>query len=525
MRSLVVKSAVLGLVLLALPLGALAERASFDGHMQVRVEVQTAQEWELLGTVTDDVWSPDGISVDFPWGVGVGPGSFDVRVAPDKRAALEQSGLRYIVIDDDIGPELTRQVERPLSRGDFDEYMTLLEMYGYINNLATQRPDLCEVFSIGDSLQGRQMWVLHITGETPGPKPAVFYEGVIHAREWIAGPVVLYLANHLVSNYDTDREVEALVDGLDIYLAPCVNPDGYEYTWDTYRLWRKNRRNNGDGTYGVDLNRNWSVGWGGGGSSGDTGDETYRGPFAFSEPETCVLRDYITADPNILAFMDYHSYSELILWPYGYTSAEPPEPDRTTFYTLGYAMQDLIYDVHGHLYDAGPIYSTIYQASGGSVDWAYGDQGRIGFTIELRDTGQYGFQLPPEQILPTCEENLPAILHLTQWAADQRGVHLSFPAGLPDALTPGTPAVVEVKVEATYDSLVPDSETLHYRYDGGAFQTTPLTHLGGNLYQATLPGAACADAPEYYFSAEGGEHRRRLFPRHRAGGDLHRPGG
>jgi len=467
-------------------------RVSFAGHQLVRVNVQSEADLALLQTISPDLWT------DYP-----GIGQIDARIPPERVDALKASGLSYVVLDDDIGPETSRHLNRSPFRGAFDDYMTLDEIVQYLDTLIAARPDLCERFSIGQSVQTRPLWVLHITGPGSGPKPAVFYHAGIHAREWITEPVVLYLANYLVTNYDTDPAVQNLVDTLDIYLAPCVNPDGYTYCWNTYRLWRKNRRNNGDGSYGVDLNRNFAYGWGGGGSSGTPSDETYRGPSAFSEPETQAIRDFIVGHPDILAYMDYHSYAQLIMWPYGYANVLPPEPDRTTFNTLGLEMKALIYAVHGVQYDQGPIYSTIYQASGGSVDWVYGAEGRFGFTIELRDTGQYGFELPPEQILPTCEENLPAILHLTQFAADQVGVHFSFPDGLPDVRPGGEPTAVQVEVTTSYDTLVPGSPTLHYRHDGGAFQAVPLVLVSGNLYEATLPPAACTDHPEFYFSAEG----------------------
>ena len=472
---------------------ALRDGGPYAGHQLVEVEVNTDADLDRLMEISPDLWT------DYP-----GPGMVPARIPPDRLADLQASGLKYVVLDDDLGPETIRHFFRDPLRGTWDDYMNLSEMNAFLDSLVQARPDLCSRITIGGSLEDRPVWVLHITGPNAGPKPAVFYHSLIHAREWIGGPVVLYLADYLVSNYDTDPQVQHLVDTLDIYLAPCVNPDGYSYTWTNYRLWRKNRRNNGDGTYGVDLNRNFGYGWGGPGSSSYTGDETYRGPYAFSEPETQVIRDFITNDTNILAHMDYHSYSELILWPFGNPCSPPPDPDRATFEAVGYQMQADIYNVHGHTYTAGPICTTIYAASGGSIDWSYGDQGRLGFSIELRPTSSYpGFELPPSEILPTCEENLPAILTLTDWAASQMGMQIELPNGWPRAVLPGAPTDVDVQIVPQYDTLVAGSPTLHYRTGGGAFQAVPLTWVAGNDYIATLPAFGCGDAPEFYISAEG----------------------
>ena len=467
------------------------------GDQVVLVDIRSAEALEQILAMDLDLWS------DYP-----GIRQVPVHVSVAERDALAAAGFSFSVINPDLWAtyqrELSEHAQAP--RQPFDQYPTLDEIIAFINNLAATHPELCEVFSIGNSIEGRPIWVLHIAGTGGDHKPAVFYHGLQHCREWIGGPVVLYLADYLVNNYGTNPDVTAMVNALDIYLAPCVNPDGYAYTWTTgNRLWRKNRRNNGDGTYGIDLNRNWLGGWGGVGSSGNTGSETYRGPSPFSEPETAALSNFITTNFGIIAYMDYHSFDELILWPYGYVNIVPPEPDYTTFNTMGTEIQSLIQGVHGVTYAQGPIYSTIYQCSGGSVDWTYGREDRLGLSIELRPSGNdpNGFILPPDQILPTCEENLPAIVHLTQWAAAQSRLALSLPNGAPAVLAPAADTPIDVDVRYFGQQLVADSLLLHYRYDGGAFQTAPLVPVSGDLYRGTLPGTTCGGSPQYYFSAEG----------------------
>ena len=484
------------LIILAIMLSAtaMAEPVSYSGHKLVRVDVFSPADLETLLRISPDIWSD-----------AVGLGLLDARIPPEHMPALEASGLPYEVLIEDIGPLATAHLDSSLGRGTWDSYMDLAQMTAYINELAASKPELCEVFSIGTSIEGRDIWVLHLAGTNPDPKPAVFYHSTIHAREWITAPVVLYLATYLVDHYGSDPGVTAIVNGLDIYIAPCVNPDGYSYTWTDERMWRKNRRDSGGGTYGVDLNRNFGYAWGfdDSGSSPSPYSETYRGTAPFSEPETQALRDFFIAHPDIVAYMDYHSYGQYVMWPWGFQCTTPEEPHGTIFSTLGNTMADLITGVHGKPYNATPICLGLYSVNGGSVDWAWGDRGAYALTIELRDKGTYGFVLPPQQILPTCEENLPAIMYLTEWAAAYRGTTISLPAGVPDLLPPGVPTTIAVEIETKYDTIVPDSALLHYRYGGGAYQTLPLTHVDGSLHQVTLPAARCDDAPEFYFSVEG----------------------
>lgn len=480
--------------------GQAADLGIKPGDQVVRVEVTTAERLTELESMGLDIWSHE---------IGVGP--LDVYATPEDRERLEKAGFSYKVLNADVWrarqneeEAYRRHVERA-ARGlatPFDSYLPLADIVTYINNLAAARPDLCEVIDIGNSVEGRDIWVLRITGTGADPKPGVFYHGLIHAREWIAGPVVLYLATYLVDNYDTDPCVQALVDQTDFYLAPCVNPDGYEYTWTTNRMWRKNRRNNGT-SYGIDLNRNFGYQWGaipGGGSSGTPSNDTYRGPSAFSEPETQAIRDFVQANPNIQAYMDYHSYSQLLMWPWGYTPSLPP--DNAQFAAVGNVMQQLILDVHGTYYQPGPVNTTIYQANGVSIDWAYGVEEILAYTIELRDAGEFGFLLPPEQIVPTCEENLSGILYLSRWAS--KGILLDLQGPAPPQLVAGQATPISVTLNAAQENYVGGSGLMHYRFNpSDPFSSTPLVLQSGTTYVGTLPAGECGQTTEFYFTASG----------------------
>jgi hypothetical protein len=292
------------------------------------------------------------------------------------------------------------------------------------------------------------------------------------------------------------------VDRCEWYLLPVMNPDGYVYTWTTERFWRKNRRNNGDGTFGVDLNRNWGHQWGGAGSSGSTDSETYRGPSPFSEPETQNMRDFFIAHPDIVAYIDYHSFSQLHLWPWGWTAS--PTPDEAKFDVLGQSYVDIVFSVHGEVYIPGPIMTTLYQADGTSVDYAYGVHDVLAFTTELRpDSGDLGgFALPPEEIIPVCEEITPALLDYVNRASV--ALNMTLVSAPPVPLPPETAGTVRVLVEDNTQALQAGSVTLHYREgSSGTFTPVVMSAVGGGEYEGTLPGRDCGDPTEFYVSATG----------------------
>jgi len=260
--------------------------------------------------------------------------------------------------------------------------------------------------TIGKTYQGRTIYGVQISGKTTAGQPGIFYDGGIHAREWISPATVGYLLYQLVSLYGQDAEVTTLVDNIVWTIVPIFNADGYQYTWGGDRMWRKTRMpNKGSVCVGTDPCRNAATGWGGGGSSGDPCDETYRGTKAFDQPEVAAMSNYIKGLGNVKGYINFHSYSQLYMGPWGWTFNLPPQQDYNAQMDLGRRAVAAIKATHGVTYEAGPIASTIYQASGVISDWVY-DQAKClyAYSCELRDTGQYGFLLPPAQIIPTGEE-------------------------------------------------------------------------------------------------------------------------
>jgi murein tripeptide amidase MpaA len=360
---------------------------------------------------------------DDPWSEAVGIGPVDFRIAPDAIPALQASGIAYTVLIDDvqslIDAERTHIEASNRQRGQnwFADYKTLDQITAYFAVLEAAAPGHVADFTSGTTIEGRNLRFLSIGGDGHHRRPQFFISACQHAREWISPMTAMYIADHLARGYGTDPRITRIMDRVEFMILPVANPDGYVYTWNTNRLWRKNRRPNANGTFGVDLNRNWGYHWGEIGASTNPGDDTYRGTGAFSEPESTSLRDVLLAqingDPIPLALhLDLHSYDQYILYPWAYTPN--PAPDAPFFVSQGAQIAAAIRAIHNTVYQPGQWYQRLYPSSGTINDWVYGAHNIFSWTFELRDTGTYGFILPAVQIIPTGEEILPAVLLMAE---------------------------------------------------------------------------------------------------------------
>ncbi len=293
-------------------------------------------------------------------------------------------------------------------------YHTYDEMIAELLALEAAYPAIAELDTLGTSIEGRYLFVLKISDNVgvDEEEPEVLVMGCHHARELMTVEVTLHLINHLLTNYGTDPLATQLVDGREIWIAPMINPDGHVYVqnnhsdawWD---WWRKNRRDNGDGTYGVDLNRNYGYMWGydNVGSSGTTSNELYRGTAPFSEPETQAVRDFCIGREFTLS-LSYHTYGELILYPWGYTD------ELTDHHELFSILADSMNVGLGYTAETG---YGLYPTNGDTDDWTYGEtveKNRIfGLTVEMNTYDEGGFGPPDNLIAPTVEKLLP--LNLT----------------------------------------------------------------------------------------------------------------
>ncbi|KAI9291204.1 peptidase M14, carboxypeptidase A, partial [Neoconidiobolus thromboides FSU 785] len=246
------------------------------------------------------------------------------------------------------------------------------------------------------------------------PKKKVYFESLIHAREWITGSTLQYVLNHLITNRQSDPAIKSLLDQIEIIAVPVVNPDGYAYTWSGDRLWRKNRRSVTGGV-GIDLNRNFPYGWGGAGASTSPSSETYRGPSAASESETQAIVNYFKSQGPFLGAIDFHSYSQLILRPYGTT--QTLSPHEAQHKALGEGIKQKIAAVAGTSY-INERSIDLYACSGTASDWFYAgnNQKTYGYTIELSPDADdpNGFVLPPESIIPVAQDITPAVIYFLE---------------------------------------------------------------------------------------------------------------
>lgn len=282
--------------------------------------------------------------------------------------------------------------------------------------------------SIGASVEGRPILAVKVgpPGDDPG-RPNVLFMATHHAREWISTVMAMKLIRWLA-----DSLPAALRDSRDVWVIPVENPDGYQYTFTTDRYWRKNRRANRDGSYGVDPNRNYPAFWGidDVGSSPEPSAEIYRGPGPASEPETRAIIGFHTAHPPVAA-VSYHSFTGLELYPYGFSPGMLP-PDLPLYQAL--AGTDLAPAVPDNVpgstlshYHPGPGWN-LYATNGEYTDWAYGAHGTIAFTTELTSgccvNGlYYGFDFPDDSLLAerVFRDNLPFALAVIAAAGDLRG--------------------------------------------------------------------------------------------------------
>ncbi len=231
-----------------------------------------------------------------------------------------------------------------------------------------------------------------------------------HAREWIAPMTDMYIADALTRRYHEDPRITRILDRVRFIIVPVSNPDGYVYSWTPgNRYWRKNRRPNTGGSFGVDLNRNWSLQWGGEGGGTSPGGETFRGTGPISEPETANLNALILASPDLRAHVDIHSYGRLLLYPWAYTRDLPPDNDA--FSDMGVRLRQTIFDISGVAWQHGPTYTTLYPAAGSMIDTTYGEHQMNSWVFELRGSD---FVLPPNQIIPSGQEILAAVLLIAE---------------------------------------------------------------------------------------------------------------
>ncbi len=344
-----------------------------------------------------------------------------------QRDRLRGQGIDAKPIRNGNGQTVREQAEAMAAAG-YQVYRSYDEAGGIrdeLYSLAQRNPNLVKLVVLGRTVQGREIIALKVTRNArqlaDGSRPDVLYMGTIHAREWIATEVTRRLLHYYLDNYRKDPAVKNLLDTRELWFMPVANPDGYQYTFDVERLWRKNLRdNNGDGQItvgdGVDLNRNYDERWNydNEGSSSEFSSDTYRGPSAASEPETQAHQALI--DRLKFKFLvTYHSYGQLLLYPYGWQMTTPSLDDPLF---LAYSGTDAQPAIAG--FDPG-VGADLYTTNGTTDDYSYSKTGALSWTPELSEgCDNCGFVFPDDEALVEAEfqRNLPFALDLAKSAPD-----------------------------------------------------------------------------------------------------------
>ncbi|KAK3398988.1 hypothetical protein B0T20DRAFT_435749 [Sordaria brevicollis] len=339
-------------------------------------------------------------------------------------------------------PDVAEKLGAAYMKGNifFHDYQPLSVITSWMALMETMFPSIAEMSSIGDSFEGRPIHSFRIGDHSDdnannGTRKAILVTGGLHGREWISTSTVTYLLWSIITAYGKESMVTKLLKHFDIIFIPVLNPDGYEYTWKTDRLWRKSRQET-KVSYcrGFDLDQAFGFAWDQTKSQVDPCSESYGGDEPFQAIEATRLanwgRNQTESGVKFVGFLDLHSYSQQILFPYTFTCDEDP-PNRENLEELGVGLAKAIRLSSGNFYTVSSacegtvaVKDTENEASGGSaIDWFYHElHSRYSYQVKLRDTGSYGFLLPRSQIIPTGEEMLNALKYFGDFLLGNNGI-------------------------------------------------------------------------------------------------------
>ncbi|MDP6528420.1 MAG: M14 family zinc carboxypeptidase [Gemmatimonadota bacterium] len=426
-------------------------------------------------------------------------------VTPEQRRELLAYGHEVQTLNPDMLQGL-REIKR--SRGDLGAYTTYSEMIARLNAMASAYPSLASHSVIGvPSHEGRDIHALKISDNVAVDEnePEVLYMATYHARELITVEIALALADSLLMNYGTDPRLTDWVNTREIWILPMVNPDGHVYVENVDSNWRKNRRNNGWGSFGVDLNRNHAWEWGADdiGSSSYSGSEVYRGPSAVSEPEIQTVQSFVDSRQFVFC-LSFHSYSNLWLW--GPAHVPGLSEDEDIFSEFGAQVNAL----NGYA-PGNPASGTIYIANGEANDWMYNSPTHpkiFGFTPEVGGSSD-GFYPPESRIPALIAENIePAWLCL---AYAERPGQLA-PPGAPAITSPSSSGSGSFTLEWDAPTTA-DTQPVSYEVvemTGPAASTDGLESGGGNFTGNWSPSSARAYAGSFSLYSGSGDAMNRI---------------
>jgi len=406
----------LSLALLGLVALTVAEKVKYNNYKVYRVTPQNEEERSLLLSLESD--NPGVVFWKHVRKVGM---PVDIMIPPhlqndilDGIRSFKGKGLQSYEMVNDVQSliDFEAMSQTSSTKLSWNAYSSLAQIYEFLDEIASANPQVASVGVYGKSFEGRDLKYIKLNkGGTD--KPVIFIDANIHAREWITNTIATYTINELLN--PNNAEISGLLNDFNFYIIPVMNVDGYEWTRTDDRLWRKTRSTFNPLCKGADPNRNFGFGWNTGGSSASPCSDTYMGVDAFSEPETQTASELLTKiaeEENLSFYLSLHSYSQLILIPYGTNLGRVPDHDEHM--TIGNLAASAISKRYGTQFTPGNIVELLYVASGASVDYMKGVHDTdLAYTFEMRDTGRYGFVLPADQIIPSSEEFLDGLVAIT----------------------------------------------------------------------------------------------------------------
>lgn len=385
--------------------------------MHVRIPISNIAAWQKLGSL--------GLSLEE--GVEFHNRQIEMIVNSLEFKKLNENGFSPTVVRSDMEYFFRSRLSAQISKNDFTAgsmggFYTFQEAVTRLNSFREKyKSIISKPVKIGQSIEGRPILAYRISDNADKNElnePEVLYTGLHHAREPETLMTVLYFMEKLLQGYEKSPEITYVINHRQLWFIPIVNPDGYVFNQQTNPegggLWRKNRRKNSDGSFGIDLNRNYDYFWGFNdfGSSPNPSDETFRGVSAFSEPESAAIRKFVNSH-NFLLALNYHSFRNLWIYPWAFQNEETE--DKMIF--REYAR----YMTRQNGYQAGTTFNTLgYLANGEAADWFYGDfrfgkEKIIAMTPEIGDFTD-NFWPSQDRIVPLAAENYKANLALA-WLA------------------------------------------------------------------------------------------------------------